>query len=122
MASSLDMKSHGSFFALSFVRHLIEEKQSAKGSEPEAGRAGTQFVLHPEFSISMVSMQMLWPQAPGEPGPSVLWCMAALQWPAGLHCPSLSWALPAWEGGGAWRLRAPTSQGSAEIIRVPEPL
>ena len=97
-------------------------KESDTGSEPEAGRAGTQFVLHPEFSISMASMQMLWPQAPGEPGPSVLWCMAALQWPAGLHCPSLSWALPAWEGGGAWRLRAPTSQGSAEIIRVPEPL
>ena len=27
MASSLDMKSHGSFFALSLVRHLVEEKQ-----------------------------------------------------------------------------------------------
>ena len=65
MASLLDMKSHGSLFALSLVGHLVEEKQSAKGSEPDAGRAGT--VLHPEFSISMESMQMPWPQAPGEP-------------------------------------------------------
>lgn len=27
----------------------VEEKQSAKGSEPDAGRAGTRSVLHTEF-------------------------------------------------------------------------
>ena len=50
----------------------VEEKQSAKGSEPDAGRTGTRSVLPTEFSISMASMQMLWPQVPGDPWPSAL--------------------------------------------------
>ena len=50
----------------------VEEKQSAKGSEPDAGRTGTRSVLPTEFSVSMASMQMLRPQVPGEPWPSAL--------------------------------------------------
>lgn len=72
MASLLDMKSHGSFFALSLVGHLLRKNSQQREVNLMQAELELGLFCIQNFSISMVSLQMLWPQAPGEPWPSVL--------------------------------------------------